>query len=227
MRTTAAVACLLCGVATPAAGFVAPGLQQTVCRSSQHSTHMTAAGAGTADRRGFLAAAVSSAAVALAVAPSEATVYFEIDRYGDKELKLGTVSKIRQAWRNKMLESPELAPAILSLAITDALGYNARVRAHIHDTSCELCITEWCACRMHFEFLFALLLHEACHQHSCNLWWLQGSLCRDTSPTRGCSTAAHTHTCVCTLHTSVRACARPLTHNCCNSFATTDNNRRP
>eukprot|EP00953_Heterococcus_sp_UTEX-ZZ885_P006404 3919-Heterococcus_DN1.PRE.1 len=128
MRTaTAAVACLLCGAATPAAGFVTPGLQQTACRSRQHTTvRMTAADAGAADRRGFLAAAVSSAAVALAVAPSEATVYFEIDRYGDKELKLGTVSKIRQAWRNKMLENPELAPAILSLAITDALGYNAR-----------------------------------------------------------------------------------------------------
>ena len=44
-----------------------------------------------------------------------------------QELKLGTVSKIRQAWRNKMLESPELAPATLLLAINDALGFNAKV----------------------------------------------------------------------------------------------------
>jgi hypothetical protein len=182
MRASA-VACLLCAAATPAAGFLAPGLQQAACRSLQHTTvRMTAAGAGAADRRGFLAAAVSSAAVALAVAPSEATVYFEIDRYGDKELKLGTVSKIRQAWRNKMLEKPELAPAILSLAITDALGYNARVRASVNHTS-EHLLYSLCSCYSHLVGSRVVRLgciHTAhnivCHNY--NARWLQAAICR-------------------------------------------------
>ncbi|KAG5192292.1 heme peroxidase [Tribonema minus] len=123
---------VVCAIGSPAAGFVSPALptRSTLQPGLQSTACMSAA----SDRRDFLAASALALATLVPTA-SEASVYFEIDRYGDKELKLGTVSKIRQAWRNKMLADPSIAPAVLKLAISDALGYNAKTTTGGPDSS--------------------------------------------------------------------------------------------
>ncbi len=54
-----------------------------------------------------------------------AKVFFDTDTYGDKELKIATVNKIKQKLRNAILEDITLAPDLLKLALNDALSYNA------------------------------------------------------------------------------------------------------
>jgi hypothetical protein len=56
---------------------------------------------------------------------ADARVYFDTDVYGDKELKIATVNKIKQKLRNAILEDPSVAPQLLQLSINDALGFNA------------------------------------------------------------------------------------------------------
>lgn len=56
---------------------------------------------------------------------AHATVDVDPDRYGDKELKIATVNKIRQNVRNAIVATPSLAPLLVKLAIQDALKYNA------------------------------------------------------------------------------------------------------
>jgi hypothetical protein len=48
------------------------------------------------------------------------------DRYGDKELKIATVNKLRQNVRDAILKDPTLAPLFVKVAIQDALTYNAK-----------------------------------------------------------------------------------------------------
>lgn len=60
---------------------------------------------GGVDRRGFLGSAAAAVSAGLAVAAgvpgmAGATVNFETERYGDKELKIATVNKLRQQLRN-------------------------------------------------------------------------------------------------------------------------------
>merc|ERR1712087_671144 len=47
------------------------------------------------------------------------------ERYGDKELKVSTVNKLRQNIRNIILSDPKLGGLFLKLAIQDAITYNA------------------------------------------------------------------------------------------------------
>ena len=54
-----------------------------------------------------------------------AKVYFDTDVYGDKELKIATVNKIKQKLRNAILQDISVAPDLLKLAINDALGFDA------------------------------------------------------------------------------------------------------
>lgn len=53
-----------------------------------------------------------------------AKTYFDTDVYGDKELKIATLNKMKQKLRNAIQEDPLLAPKFLQLAICDALGYD-------------------------------------------------------------------------------------------------------
>lgn len=53
-----------------------------------------------------------------------AKVFFDTDTYGDKELKIATVNKIKQKLRNAILDDVTLAPDLLKLALNDALSYN-------------------------------------------------------------------------------------------------------
>ncbi|CAM9091815.1 unnamed protein product [Phaeothamnion confervicola] len=90
-------------------------------------------------RRAFLTKAGTSVLVAGSAALGSPTISgatnFEIERYGDKELKIATVNKLKQGIRNKILSDPRLAPGFLKLAINDALGYNARTLAGGPDAS--------------------------------------------------------------------------------------------
>ncbi|CAM9690685.1 unnamed protein product [Ectocarpus sp. 6 AP-2014] len=78
--------------------------------------------------------------LALAVSPeaAQASVNFETERYGDKELKIATVNKLRQQIRNSLLEDPKLAPEMLKLAIADALGFDASTQTGGPDGSVVL-----------------------------------------------------------------------------------------
>ena len=60
--------------------------------------------------------------------PAQAKVYFDTDTYGDKELKIATVNKMKQKLRNAILADVTLAPDLLRLAINDALTFDAATR---------------------------------------------------------------------------------------------------
>ena len=60
--------------------------------------------------------------------PANAKVYFDTDTYGDKELKIATVNKMKQKLRNAILADNTLAPDLLRLAINDALTFDAATR---------------------------------------------------------------------------------------------------
>ena len=58
--------------------------------------------------------------------PALAKVYFDTDTYGDKELKIATVNKMKQKLRNAILADNSLGGDLLKLAINDALSYDAK-----------------------------------------------------------------------------------------------------
>jgi len=62
----------------------------------------------------------------LAASPNQAvaSVFVDPDRYGDKELKIATVNKIRQNVRNAITSDPNFATVFLQIAIMDALTYD-------------------------------------------------------------------------------------------------------
>lgn len=72
--------------------------------------------------------AVGAVLGALRIPKVEATTYFDTDVYGDKELKIATVNKLKQKLRNAILADPTLAMGFLQLAINDALGYNPNTK---------------------------------------------------------------------------------------------------
>ncbi|KAJ1435654.1 heme peroxidase [Ochromonadaceae sp. CCMP2298] len=67
---------------------------------------------------------LSTAFLATAAAKVSAKTFFDTDVYGDKELKIATVNKIKQKLRNAILLDPAVAPNLLKLAINDALGFD-------------------------------------------------------------------------------------------------------
>ena len=58
------------------------------------------------------------------VSKADAKTYFDTDVYGDKELKIATVNKLKQKLRNGILSNPSIAADLLKVAINDALGYD-------------------------------------------------------------------------------------------------------
>ena len=72
---------------------------------------------------------VSSIAISLtAIEKVSAKTIFDTDVYGDKELKIATVNKIKQKLRNGILNDPSIAPDLLRIAINDALGYDSNTQ---------------------------------------------------------------------------------------------------
>mmetsp|Transcript_18513 Transcript_18513/g.26149 ORF Transcript_18513/g.26149 Transcript_18513/m.26149 type:complete len:394 (+) Transcript_18513:178-1359(+) len=60
--------------------------------------------------------------------PASASVFVDPDRYGDKELKVATVNKLRQTIRDSILKDPQLAPLFVKVAIQDALKYDSETQ---------------------------------------------------------------------------------------------------
>lgn len=71
---------------------------------------------------------ITSAVVSSPTGPAQASVFTDPDRYGDKELKIATVNKVRQNVRNAILENPSLAPLFLKIAIQDGLTYDPKTQ---------------------------------------------------------------------------------------------------
>eukprot|EP00904_Undaria_pinnatifida_P005124 jgi/Undpi1/1741/HiC_scaffold_11.g05130.m1 len=99
-----------------------------------------ASSGASAGRGKFIASVAASIGLALSVGPDPvgATVNFETERYGDKELKIATVNKLRQQIRNSLLEDPKLAADMVKLAIADALGFDVTTQTGGPDGSVVL-----------------------------------------------------------------------------------------
>lgn len=54
---------------------------------------------------------------------SRATVPFDMARYGDRELQVATLNRLKQAVRDAASAEPELIPAFFELAVADALDF--------------------------------------------------------------------------------------------------------
>lgn len=80
-------------------------------------------------RRSALVAGAAAAAAAAMSGSAMAEVNFDIDRYGDKELKVSTINSTKQNCRNILQARPELLPAFFMLGVHDALSYNAETNA--------------------------------------------------------------------------------------------------
>jgi hypothetical protein len=60
----------------------------------------------------------------LAPGAASATVFFDIERYGDKELKVSLLNKIKQQFRALYEKKPELLVPLFKIAMIDALKFN-------------------------------------------------------------------------------------------------------
>ena len=76
-------------------------------------------------RKAFVAVSAASTVPLVGPSVASAAVYVDPDRYGDKELKLATVNRLRQTIRDALLKDASLAPCLLKIAIYDAMTYNA------------------------------------------------------------------------------------------------------
>mmetsp|Transcript_19656 Transcript_19656/g.59597 ORF Transcript_19656/g.59597 Transcript_19656/m.59597 type:complete len:382 (-) Transcript_19656:354-1499(-) len=77
------------------------------------------------DRRGFFHQVGSAAAVcALSAASPSLAVSIDPDKYGDKELKIATVNKIRQNIRNECANDFSLIVPLFQLSLSDAFSYD-------------------------------------------------------------------------------------------------------
>jgi len=54
---------------------------------------------------------------------ARAEVFLDTERYGDKEMKVSAINKVKQNLRNLLSERPELLPSVLALGVHDALGF--------------------------------------------------------------------------------------------------------
>lgn len=115
-----------CSAFTPS---VSPTAQRTLSLSMTSMDVEDSQSQHSQSRRGWMTTVVTSAVTTSTVILSNpsithATVYVDPDRYGDKELKIATVNKLRQNIRNTIVTTPTLAPLFVKLAILDAISYN-------------------------------------------------------------------------------------------------------
>ncbi|KAA8496679.1 L-ascorbate peroxidase 2, cytosolic [Porphyridium purpureum] len=69
-----------------------------------------------------LAAAVG--ATNLLPRAAQAAVFVDTEKYGDKEMKVSEINRIKQGFRNLLSEGPELLASVMALAIHDSLTYS-------------------------------------------------------------------------------------------------------
>lgn len=86
----------------------------------------------------ILATVVSLISPPLSTSPARASVAFDPDRYGDKELKIATVNKLKQKLRNAIAGDLSLAVAFVRLAINDDKdpGEEGKKGGHVGGESC-------------------------------------------------------------------------------------------
>lgn len=89
-------------------------------RGSASAISMQAAGSD--NRRAFLKLAVAAGVAAPGAAG--ASVFFDTERYGDKELKVSLLNKIKQQFRALYEKKPDLLVPMYTVAMTDALTYD-------------------------------------------------------------------------------------------------------
>ena len=65
-----------------------------------------------------------TAATTASVPVAQAKVFIDTDLYGDKELKIATINKLKQKLRDAIIKDPSIAPCMLELSINDALGFD-------------------------------------------------------------------------------------------------------
>ncbi|EME30930.1 Probable L-ascorbate peroxidase 3 [Galdieria sulphuraria] len=58
----------------------------------------------------------------------DAEVFFDIDRYGDKELTISTINRLKQTLRNTLSKNLDLLPQYIQLALHDALSYSKQTK---------------------------------------------------------------------------------------------------
>lgn len=68
--------------------------------------------------------AVTASSTGIITSKADAKTFFDTDVYGDKELKIATVNKLKQKLRNGILSNPSIAADLLKVSINDALGYD-------------------------------------------------------------------------------------------------------
>mmetsp|Transcript_1344 Transcript_1344/g.2111 ORF Transcript_1344/g.2111 Transcript_1344/m.2111 type:complete len:429 (-) Transcript_1344:56-1342(-) len=86
----------------------------------------------TNDRRAFITRTTGAAlagiftGLATATKDAQAVVYLDPAMYGDQENRLSAVASLREAVRRAILQKPDLAPIFYSMAVLDALSYDAK-----------------------------------------------------------------------------------------------------
>jgi hypothetical protein len=129
-KTAAAAACIGMAMLPTAISFTpaAPLKALGVTRSAPASVGLAMQADSTGARRMFLrqvaGGAVVAGSVLLEPANAPATVFFDTERYGDKELKVALINKVKQQLRALFEKKPELLVPFFRLALTDALSFD-------------------------------------------------------------------------------------------------------
>ncbi|GJQ10420.1 hypothetical protein GpartN1_g4498.t1 [Galdieria partita] len=58
----------------------------------------------------------------------DAEVFFDTDRYGDKEITISTINRLKQTLRNTLSKNLHLLPQYIQLALHDALSYSKQTK---------------------------------------------------------------------------------------------------
>lgn len=104
--------------------FITNDIPRQLVTTHQHPSSTTLHSHQT--RRAFaLTVLTTTTSLPLITQPANAAVFADPDRYGDKELKIATVNKLRQNVRDAILKNPALGPLFLKVAILDGLTYDA------------------------------------------------------------------------------------------------------
>lgn len=59
---------------------------------------------------------------------SDAEVFFDTDRYGDREITISTINRLKQTLRNTLSKNLNLLPQYIQLALHDALSYSVQTK---------------------------------------------------------------------------------------------------
>ncbi len=80
------------------------------------------AGGRSIDRRDVFKLLTGGAATILSASSTQAAVFIDTERYGDKELKVALINQVKQQFRALYEKKPELIVPLFRLAVTDALS---------------------------------------------------------------------------------------------------------